>query len=54
MGAEKRIGLAEIGVGVGVRDPKQAGKVQHDLLEMPVIAVAAVLAGAAKPSVSVR
>jgi len=44
METEKKIGLAE--VWVGVRDPRQAGKVEHDLVELLVVAVAAVLAGA--------
>lgn len=44
MEAEKKIGLKEI--WVGIRDPRQAGKVEHDLVEMLVVAVAAVLAGA--------
>lgn len=44
MEAEKKIGLKE--VWVGIRDPRQVGKVQHDLVEMLVVAVAAVLAGA--------
>ncbi len=44
MEAGRKIGLAEeLG---GVRDPRQAGKVEHDLVEMLVVAVAAVLAGA--------
>ncbi len=44
MEAERKSGLLE--VWVGVRDPRQAGKVEHDLVEMRVVAVAAVLAGA--------
>ena len=44
MEAERKIGLTD--VWVGVRDPRQATKVEHDLVEMLVVAVAAVLAGA--------
>ncbi|WP_138678372.1 transposase family protein, partial [Candidatus Accumulibacter phosphatis] len=33
-------------VWVGVRDPRQAKKVEHDLVEMLVVAVCAVLSGA--------
>ncbi len=44
MEAEKKLGLREI--RVGIRDPRQAGKAGHDLVEMLVVAVAAVLAGA--------
>ncbi len=44
MEAEKKNGLLE--VWAGVRDPRQAGKVEHNLVEMRAVAVAAVLAGA--------
>lgn len=39
-----RMGIAE--VFVGIRDPRQAKKVEHDLVELLVIAVCGVLAGA--------
>jgi len=38
--------LRMIDVFVGLRDPRQAAKVEHDLVELLVVAVCAVLAGA--------
>lgn len=35
-----------VDVWVGVRDPRQATKVEHDLIELPVVAVSGVLSGA--------
>lgn len=43
MEAGKKIGQAEI--WVGIHGSRQAGKAEHDLVEMLVVAVAAVLAG---------
>ena len=39
-------GLRVAEVFVGIRDPRQARKVEHDLVELLVIAVCGVLAGA--------
>ncbi|SFB44706.1 ISAs1 family transposase, partial [Azotobacter beijerinckii] len=39
-----RPSLAEVFVSIG--DPRQAGKVEHDLVELLVVAVSAVLSGA--------
>ena len=39
-------GIRLMDVWVGVRDPRQAKKVEHDLVEMLVVAVCAVLSGA--------
>ena len=44
MEAEERVRLVD--VWVGVRDPRQARKIEHDLVEMLVVAVCAVLSGA--------
>ena len=44
MEAEERFRL--VGVWVGVRDPRQAKKVEHDLVDLLVVAVCAVLSGA--------
>lgn len=44
METEGRLGIAD--VFVGIRDPRQAKKVDHDLVELLVVAVCAVLAGA--------
>lgn len=44
MKTEGKVRLAE--VFVGLRDPRQAKKVEHDLVEMLVVAVCAVLVGA--------
>lgn len=44
METEGKVRLAE--VFVGLRDPRQAKKVEHDLVEMLVVAVCAVLVGA--------
>lgn len=44
MKTENRLSVAE--VFVGIRDPRQAKKVEHDLVELLVIAVCGVLAGA--------
>lgn len=44
MEAEERVRLVD--VWVGVRDPRQAKKVEHDLVELLVVAVCAVLSGA--------
>jgi len=44
METENTIRLAE--VFVGLRDPRQTKKVEHDLVEMLVVAVCAVLVGA--------
>ncbi|WP_287648833.1 transposase family protein, partial [Accumulibacter sp.] len=44
MEAGSRVRLMD--VWVGVRDPRQAKKVEHDLVEMLVVAVCAVLSGA--------
>lgn len=44
METESKVRLAE--VFVGLRDPRQAKKVEHDLVEMLVVAVCAVLVGA--------
>jgi hypothetical protein len=44
METEGRVRLAQI--PVGIRDPRQAKKVEHDLVELPVVAVCAVLSGA--------
>ena len=44
METEGRLRVAE--VFVGIRDPRQARKVEHDLVELLVIAVCGVLAGA--------
>ena len=44
MKAENRVRLMD--VWVGVRDPRQAKKVEHDLVELLVVAVCAVLSGA--------
>ena len=44
METEGRIRLAQ--VLVGIRDPRQAKKVEHDLVELLVVAVCAVLSGA--------
>lgn len=44
METEGKVRLAE--VFVGLRDPRQAKKVEHDLMEMLVVAVCAVLVGA--------
>lgn len=44
MGTAIRLGIAE--VFVGIRDPRQASKVEHDLVELLVVAVCGVLAGA--------
>ena len=43
-GDRSKVRLA--GVFVGLRDPRQAKKVEHDLVEMRVVAVCAVLVGA--------
>jgi len=44
MEAEDRVRLVD--VRVGVRDPRQAKKVEHELGELRVVAVCAVLSGA--------
>ena len=44
METEGRLRVAD--VFVGIRDPRQASKVEHDLVELLVIAVCGVLAGA--------
>lgn len=44
MKTESRLSVAD--VFVGIRDPRQAKKVEHDLVELLVIAVCGVLAGA--------
>jgi hypothetical protein len=44
METEGRLRIAD--VLVGIRDPRQAKKVDHDLVELLVVAVCAVLAGA--------
>jgi len=44
MKAEEKLSLAE--VFVGIHDPRQAKKVEHDLVELLVVAVCAVLSGA--------
>ena len=44
METEGKLSLAE--VFVGLRDPRQATKVEHDLVELLVVAVFGVLAGA--------
>ena len=44
METEGKLRLAE--VFVSVTDPRQAGKVEHDLVELLVVAVNAVLVGA--------
>lgn len=44
METEGRLRIAEVFVGIG--DPRQAKKVDHDLVELLVVAVCAVLAGA--------
>ena len=44
METEGRLRMAD--VFVGIRDPRQAKKVEHDLVELLVIAVCGVLAGA--------
>lgn len=44
MNTESRLSVAE--VFVGIRDPRQAKKVEHNLVELLVIAVCGVLAGA--------
>jgi hypothetical protein len=44
MEAEERFRLVD--VWVGVRDPRQAKKVEHDLVDLLVVAVCAVLSGA--------
>ncbi len=46
METEKRLRLAE--VFVSITDPRQSSKVEHDLVELLVIAVNAVLVGADK------
>ena len=38
--------LRVVDVFVGIRDPRQAKKIEHDLVELLVIAVCGVLAGA--------
>jgi hypothetical protein len=44
MEAEGKLRLAD--VFVSIRDPRQSGKVEHDLVELLVVAVNAVLVGA--------
>lgn len=44
MGAENRVRLVD--VWVGMRDPRQTTKVEHELVELLVVAVSAVLSGA--------
>ena len=44
METESRLRLAD--VFVSISDPRQAGKVEHDLVELLVVAVNAVLVGA--------
>ena len=44
METESKVRLAD--VFVGIRDPRQAKKVNHDLVELLVVAVCGVLAGA--------
>lgn len=44
METEGKVGLAE--VFVSITDPRQAGKVQHDLVDLRVVRVSAVLVGA--------
>ena len=44
METEGRVRLAD--VFVSISDPRQAGKVEHDLVELLVVAVSAVLVGA--------
>ena len=44
MRAESKFRLVD--VWVGVRDPRQATKVEHDLIELLVVSVSAVLSGA--------
>ena len=44
MRAESKFRLVD--VWVGVRDPRQSTKVEHDLIELLVVAVSAVLSGA--------
>lgn len=44
MGTENRMSLAD--VFVGIHDPRQAAKVEHELVELLVVAVCGVLAGA--------
>ena len=44
METESKLRLMD--VFVGLHDPRQARKVEHDLVEMLVVAVCAVLAGA--------
>jgi predicted transposase YbfD/YdcC len=44
MGAESKFRLVD--VWVGVRDPRQTTKVEHDLIELLVVSVSAVLSGA--------
>ena len=41
MSAENKVRLAD--VWVGVRDPRQTTKVEHDLIELLVVSVSAVL-----------
>jgi hypothetical protein len=43
MGAESKFRLVD--VWVGVRDPRQTTKVEHDLIELLVVSVSAVLSG---------
>ncbi len=44
MSAENKVRLVD--VWVGVRDPRQVTKVEHDLVELLVVSVSAVLSGA--------
>jgi hypothetical protein len=44
MPQESTLSLSE--VFVAIEDPRQVGKVEHDLVELLVVAVSAVLAGA--------
>lgn len=44
MGTENKLSLADVFVGLG--DPRQNSKVEHDLVELLVVAVCGVLAGA--------
>ena len=48
METESKLRLAD--VFVTISDPRQAGKVEHDLVELLVIAVNAVLVGADRPA----
>ena len=52
METENKLRLAD--VFVAINDPRQSGKVEHDLVELLVVAVNAVLVGAGRSGLLLR